>query len=180
MEEQSLRPSDIKRVLRRRARVALVLAGICTLGGILIAALLPNRYQAQTTLLVEPQSISTRLVDTATTESDLANRLHTMMMQILSRARLSRIIDDLRLYPEMSQEMTREDLISYMRSQIWIEPVIPELQPDPKAKDVSINTFRLFFRHDSPQTAAAVANRLVKVFIDEDIRERVQFSGDTA
>jgi polysaccharide chain length determinant protein (PEP-CTERM system associated) len=180
MEEQSLRPSDIKRVLRRRARLALIIAGLCMLGGILIAAVLPNRYQAHTTLLIEPQTISTRLVDSASGEADLSKRLHIMMMQILSRARLSRVIEDLGLYPEMSEEKTREDVIGHMRSQIWIEPVLPEIQPDPKAKDYSVNTFRLYFRHDSPTTVAAVANRLANDFIDEHIRERVQVSGDTA
>src|SRR5690554_3467252 len=120
MEEQTLRLSDITRVLRRRGRIIVALILACTLASILIAALLPNRYQAETTLLVEPQSISSRLVDSATVEADLANRLHTMMMQILSRARLSRVIDDLRLYQDLSRTMTREDVISYMRDQIWI------------------------------------------------------------
>jgi succinoglycan biosynthesis transport protein ExoP len=181
MEEQTLRLSDITRVLRRRGRIIVALILACTLASILIAALLPNRYQAETTLLVEPQSISSRLVDSATGEADLANRLHTMMMQILSRARLSRVIDDLRLYQDLSRTMTREDVISYMRDQIWIEPVIPALQADPKGRNAPpINTFKLFFRHDSPQTAAAVANRLASDFIDEHIRERVQVSGDTA
>lgn len=181
MEEQSLRPSDIKRVIQRRARLAIALAGACTLAGILIAAILPNRYQAQTTLLVEPQSISKRLVDSSTDQGELSSRLHIMTMQILSRARLSRVIDDLKLYPDLADEMTREDVIAYMRGQIWIEPVLPALQTDPKARGgVPVNTFRLFFRHDSPSTAAAVANRLASDFIDEHIRERVQVSGDTA
>jgi polysaccharide chain length determinant protein (PEP-CTERM system associated) len=58
--------------------------------------------------------------------------------------------------------------------------VLPAIQPDPKEKSYSINTFRLYFRHDSPTTVAAVANRLANDFIDEHIRERVQMSGDTA
>jgi polysaccharide chain length determinant protein (PEP-CTERM system associated) len=181
MEEQSLRPSDIKRVFQRRARLAIVLAGVCTLLGILIAAVLPNRYQAETTLLVEPQSISRSLVDSGVDEKELGSRLHLMTMQILSRSRLARIIDDLKLYPDLAEEKTREDVIAYMRSQIWVEPVLPALQTDPKARgDAEVNTFRLYFRHDSPGTAAAVANRLASDFIDEHIRDRVQVSGDTA
>src|SRR5690606_10075540 len=65
-------------------------------------------------------------------------------------------------------------------SQIWLEPVIPEIQADPKNTTITVNTFRLYFRHKSPSTVAAVANRLASDFIDEHIRERVQVSGDTA
>ncbi len=105
-----------------------------------------------------------------------------MTMQILSRGRLSRIITELELYPEESKEMTREEVISLMRSDIRIEPVLPELEVTDRRRqrDFEINTFRLYFRSESATTAAAVANRLANDFIDEHLKERVQVSGDTS
>lgn len=181
MDEQQFQIEDLVGMVRRRWRLTSAIAGSFILLAILIASLLPNRYVASTTLLVEPQSVSKRLVEGGPEEEDLMNRLHLLTMQILSRARLSRVIDDLDLYPELSEEMTREDVLGFMRSQIWVEPVLPELQIERNRRtDVTINTFRLFFRHEKASVAAAVANRLAGDFIDEHIRDRVRSSGDTA
>jgi polysaccharide chain length determinant protein (PEP-CTERM system associated) len=182
MEERGLRLGDILGILRRRGRVLALVAGATTLAGIFVAAILPDRYVAYTTMLIEPQSISKRLVEAGVEGSDMTNRLHLMTMQILSRQRLSRVIEELKLYPELSQEMTREQIIEYMRSQIWVAPVLPQLATDRarRTQQQEINTFQLFFRHENPRVAAAVANRLSQDFIDEHIRDRVQVSGDTA
>jgi polysaccharide chain length determinant protein (PEP-CTERM system associated) len=180
--EQGLQIQDIGGVLRRRQGTMAVIAGVVFLASIVIAGVLPNQYEAWTTLLVEPQSISKGLIESTLEESELEGRLHLMTMQILSRGRLSRIITDLGLYPEESKEMTREEVISLMRENILVEPVLPELEvtDDRRPRDFEINTFRLYFRSKSATTAAAVANRLANDFIDEHLKERVQVSGDTS
>jgi polysaccharide chain length determinant protein (PEP-CTERM system associated) len=181
MDEQTLRPDDVTAFLRRRGKLIGVVTGLMFLTSVVIAAVLRDQSEAYTTLLVEPQVVSKKLVEGGLEEGDLANRLHLMTMQILSRARLSRVIDDLKLYADESEEKTREEIIEGMRDQIRIEPVLPELAVDVKRlEDIEINTFRLYFRHESPAMAAAVTNRLANDFIDEHIRDRVQVSGDTA
>jgi polysaccharide chain length determinant protein (PEP-CTERM system associated) len=173
---------DLLGMARRRAALASAVAGAVFLASVLVAAILPNRYQAWVTLLVEPQTISSRLIESGVAASDLNSRLHLMTMQILSRGRLSKVIDDLKLYPEESKRMTREEVISLMRSHIRVEPVLPELEAGDlkRRQDIEINTFRLFYRGHRPRVAAEVANRLANDFIDEHIKERVQVSGDTA
>ncbi|MDJ0869032.1 MAG: hypothetical protein QNK03_23190 [Myxococcota bacterium] len=182
MDEQTFDLRDLKRVFRRHLRKMIVVAETIFLISIVLAAVLPNTFQASTTLLVEPQTISRKLVEGGLDQGDITNRLHLMTMQILSRPRLSRIIDDLGLYAEESEEMTREEIIEYMRSKIEVQPVLPELVEETllRRSAPEINTFRLKFRDSSAQTAAAVANRLAGDFIDEHIRERIQVSGDTA
>ncbi len=182
MEEQSFNVGSLWSMVRRRAKLVGIVAGATLLGAILVAALLPNQYQSSTTILVEPQTISRRLVEAGLEESDINSRLHLMTMQILSRPRLSRVIDDLKLYQEESDEMTREEVIQLMRDHIRVEPVLPELEASllRRRTDYEINTFRLFFTDGSARTAAQVANRLANDFIDEHIRDRVQVSGDTA
>jgi polysaccharide chain length determinant protein (PEP-CTERM system associated) len=176
-----LQLGDLSGVVRRRAGIAGAVAGAVFLSSILVAAILPNRYQAWVTLLVEPQTISSKLIEAGIAESDLNSRLHLMTMQILSRGRLSKVIDDLGLYPEESKEMTREEVISLMRAHIRVEPVLPELETGTtRRQDIEINTFRLYYRSDKPKVAADVANRLANDFIDEHIKERVQVAGDTA
>jgi polysaccharide chain length determinant protein (PEP-CTERM system associated) len=178
---QGFGPKQLVGMVRRRLPVAAAIAGVVVLGSVVTAALLPNRYDAWTTLLVSPQTVSKKLVEPGVEESDLNQRLHLMTMQILSRARLSRMIDQFGLYPEESEEMTREEVIDTMRDDIRVEPVFPELEGGRRRNvDQEINTFRLIYRGHFAEQAAAVANRLAGDFIDEHIRERVEISSDTS
>ena len=74
--------------------------------------------------------------------------------------------------------MTREEVISLMRSHIRVEPVLPEMEADERLnrrnQEIEINTFRLFYTQQGPRLSADVANRLASDFIDEHIKERVQ------
>ncbi len=172
---------DLGPMLKRRLGVAGVVAGAVFLSSIVLAAWLPNRFASSATVLVEPQAISKRLIESGLEQSDLNKRLNIMTAQILSRPRLSRIIDDMTLYQEESEELTREEIIELMREQILVEPVLPELEVEgPKYREIEINTFRIVFFSDSAETSAAVANRLANDFIEQHIRERVQLSGDTS
>jgi uncharacterized protein involved in exopolysaccharide biosynthesis len=151
---------DVMGIVRRRAALASAVALTVMLLAIVAAAVLPNQYESWTTLLVEPQSISSKLVEAGVGASDLNSRLHLMTMQILSRGRLGKIIDDLKLYPKESQEMTREEVISLMRSHIRVEPVLPEMEIDERLnrrQEIEINTFRLFYISKSATLAASVA-----------------------
>lgn len=178
--ESGIQIDELRRMLRRRAGLVAAVAGGVLLLAIFVAAILPNEYRASATLLVEPQVISERLVESGLEESDLTNRLHIMTMEIRSRSRLSRVIDDLGLYEEMSNEMTREQVIDYMNDRINVEPVLPELATEQGRDNAKINTFTISFRSESPQTAAEVANRLANDFIEQHIEERVQASGETS
>lgn len=182
MEEQGFSLKDVASIFIRRARLILVIAGTIVLASIFVASILRDEYTVNATILVEPQSISRKLVETGEEERDPINRLHLMEMQILSRSRLSKVIDDLKLYPAESERKTREEVIDMMRSRIVVSPVFPEnLDPELKRRmDIEVNTFQLFFRHENAAVAAAVANRLANDFIDEHIKERVRASGDTA
>jgi polysaccharide chain length determinant protein (PEP-CTERM system associated) len=181
MDESSFSLNDIFTTLRRRWRFIVATAGSVFLISVVVAALLRDEYSVYTTILVEPQSISKRLVESDKEEQDVMNRLHLMTMQILSRSRLSKVIDELKLYPAESEEKTREQVIDMMRGRIHVEPLLPDISPELKKNlMIQVNTFRLYFRHEDPKVGAAVANRLSNDFIDEHIRERVQSSGDTA
>ena len=80
--EQGLQIQDLGGVLRRRQGTMAVVAGVVFQLSIVTAAVLPNVYEAWTTLLVEPQSISKGLIESTLEESELEGRLHLMTMQI--------------------------------------------------------------------------------------------------
>ncbi len=179
--EASLSLADLLDLVRRRRGTIAMTAGSIFLASILLAALLPNEYESHATLLVEPQSISSRLVEATQGETDLTYRLNLMAAEILSRSRLSRIIDALELYQDESQEMTREEVIEMMRERISVLPVVPEFETEERpGQPVEVNTFQVFFRDRDAKTAADVANRLANDFVEEHIQKRTRTSSDTS
>jgi polysaccharide chain length determinant protein (PEP-CTERM system associated) len=182
MEENDvLRLSDLLAVVARRRVVIAVTAGGVFLASICLAALLPNEYESHATILVEPQSISQKLVESTQGQTDLTYRLNLMAAEILSRSRLSRIIDTLNLYKQESQEMTREEVIEMMRGRINVIPVLPEFETEAQpGRPLEVNTFQIFFRDRAPGTAADVANQLANDFVEEHIQKRTRTSSDTS
>ena len=111
---------ELRGVFKRRASLVASIAFAVFLLSVVVAFWLPNQYSSAAMLLVEPQVISKEILKTGAEKSDLNQRLHIMTAQILSRGRLSRIIDDLKLYPSKSQRWTREEVIDYMRKHIRV------------------------------------------------------------
>jgi polysaccharide chain length determinant protein (PEP-CTERM system associated) len=180
--DQGIRLDDLRQILARRSRLVLaaLLAGL--LIATFIASILPNVYESRATLLIEPQTISERLVESNLSDTQLNNRLHLISMQILSRGRLSKVIDAFDVYPELEKKMTREEIIEEMRSEITVTPVLSELEArvGVRSAQVEINTFQLAYRHRNRDIAAAVTNRLANDFVEEHIKERAAMSGDTS
>src|SRR3990170_1416119 len=79
----------------------------------------PNRYRAQTSIIVTPQQVPTNFVPSTIT-TVLAERLQMIRQQILSRTRLERIIEEFNLYPEMRASRIMEDVIEKMRNDIGV------------------------------------------------------------
>ncbi len=176
--EAGFQLADLKGVVRRRAKTVVGVALVVSLASFWLAMSLPNQYESYATLLVQPQTVDPKLVEAAVAESDLNRRLHLMAAQILSRPRLSRIIDELGLYEDESRYLTRDEVISLMYDHVDVAPVVPELEQQQAARrrDFVIDQFRLSFRDNDPVKARDVAQRLANDFIEEHIATRVRTS----
>ena len=168
---------DFAGILRRRGKIAALTALGVLLAAYWVAMALPNIYTSYATVLVEPQSVDDKLVRAGVQGSDINERLHIMSAQILSRPRLSAIIDKVGLYKEESTYMLREEVIDLMRSRIRVEPVVPELERQAgRARDLAINEFQIFFEDYDAKTAREVAQLLANDFIESHIDSRVVVS----
>lgn len=170
---------DLKGMVRRRARTVVGVFLVVSLAAFWLAMALPNEFESYATVLVEPQAVDPSLVEAGVPKSDLNRRLHLMAAQILSRPRLSRIIDELGLYEDESKYLLRDEIINLVRDHVRVEPVIPELEQGQVGlrRDFTIDQFRLYFRDDDATKARDVAQRLANDFIEEHIANRVRTSG---
>jgi len=176
--EAGIQLTDLAGILRRRAPVMGGVALVVVLAFYWIAMALPNEYESYATVLVEPQSVAPELVKAGVRESDLNLRLHLMTAQILSRPRLSRLIDEFKLYEDESRYMLREEVISLMRDNLRVAPVLPELEGERRRPGVEYESkqFQIYFRDNDPRVARDVAQKLAQDFIEEHIDARVKVS----
>jgi polysaccharide chain length determinant protein (PEP-CTERM system associated) len=152
-------------------------SGLSILAIFWVVMALPNQYSSYATVLVEPQAIDEELVRAGVQGQDLQQRLGIMSARILSRQRLSKLIDELGLYPEESKELTRQEVIDIMRRHLSVEPVLSELQSDKRSTDnVEFNRFKISYRNRSAVTAAQVAQSLASDFVDANINARIEVS----
>jgi LPS O-antigen subunit length determinant protein (WzzB/FepE family) len=99
-----------------------------------------------------------------------------MTAQILSRPRLSRIIDEFGLYKDESKYMLRDEIINLMRERVSVEPVVPELEQELLRRELDINEFQLYFEDYDSRVAMEVAQKLANDFIESHIEARVETS----
>jgi polysaccharide chain length determinant protein (PEP-CTERM system associated) len=175
--EGGLQLTDLRGAVRRRGKLAALTALLFFLASYWLAMALPNIFTSYATVLVEPQAVAEDLVRAGVQDSDLNQRLHLMTAQILSRPRLSRIIDEFDLYPEESEYMLRDEIIDLMRSRVRVDPVVPELeQAVQRHRELVINEFQIVFDDYDSETAMNVAQKLANDFIESHIDARVQTS----
>ncbi len=135
-----------------------------------IAYKIPPTYTAEAQILVDPQKIPERLVPSLV-NSDVSDRLTTISQQILSTARLQKVIDDFNLYSAERKRMYNEEIINLMRKNITIKLDRSWTNNRPGA-------FRIGYSGADPEVVAKVTNRITNLFIEENMRTReVQAEG---
>lgn len=136
--------------------------------------LLPNRYRAQTTVLVIPQRVPASYVQSTVT-ADIGERLQTISQQILSRTRLERIVEEFNLYERERKTEIMEDVIERMR----IRDVKLSIA-NPRRSQQEAMSFTVSFEASEPRTAMLVTERLASMFVQENLQDREQLAGSTS
>ena len=147
---------------RRRWWIAGTACGVA-LATIGVSLLIPNRYTAEATLTVVQQQVSARFVEPGTT-APASEVIQAMTREILSRARLIGIINELGLYSDLRQHATIDAVAERMRYDVAIEPL------DQVGHDY--DAFKVSFTARDPYLAQAVTSRLASLFIEENIKTR--------
>ena len=149
---------DIAAMIRRRAWVIAIpmfVAGVVTAA---VLARLPDRFRADTLILVIPQRVPESYVK-ATVTTRIEDRLQSISQQLLSRTRLERTILDFDLYRRERQSTAMEDVVERMRANIQVQIVKGD-------------AFRVSYIADTPALAQKVTERLSSLFIEENLRDR--------
>lgn len=135
------------------------------LAGSVYCIVAPERYKSSTTILVVPQSVPEDYVR-STVSVKVNQQLSTIKQQVLSRTTLTKVMDELGLFPKERARLAPEEVVEMMRKRIEIEVY------QTKDRDRSLEAFSLSFLHENPRLAMLGASRLATFFIDENLRTR--------
>lgn len=152
--------------LKRRWWIAVLMMGAGSMVSFWLMKRLPRIYQASTLILVEPQKIPVAYVRPTVTTS-VETRLRSIQQQITSRTRLERVIEDLKLFPELVGRIPMENLVSQVAAHIKLEVR-------------GTSTFRIYYEGTNAKEVAAVVNKLADLFIAENTQAREREARSTS
>jgi len=163
---------------------------------------LPNLYAGTTTVLVERRQVPEEFVKSSVTD-ELETRIQMIQQQVMSRARLSDLIDRLGLYrgtrrdaplDKLADQIGLNTLFSKLRkasgssttpTDAYVERMRREVQLVPKSVEqvgghsLTI-AFGLSYSGRDPEIVANVANTLASSYISENMRSRERQVTETA
>src|SRR5688572_20309679 len=146
-------------IIRRRWVVATVTAATVLAAAVAFALYLPDLYRAHAIVLVErPLGDVVR----PAVGNELESRLHVIQQTILSRDRLTQLVNQFGLYPELRKKASFEDVLAQAREDIDWEPNGPE-QVSGRAKTV---TFTLSYTGDDRKVVSDVTNAVAALYVD--------------
>ncbi|NOT84691.1 MAG: lipopolysaccharide biosynthesis protein [Methylococcaceae bacterium] len=172
MEEDTKSFQDYIQILKRSKKSMLLTAlGIFTLA-VLIAFKLPSVYKSTATILIERQEIPQELVrSTITSFAD--QRIQVISQRVMTSENIKAIIDKFNLYANDKKTNSLETLFEQFRKDVQLEMVSANVV-DPRSGQPTQATiaFTLAFSSVSPQLAQQVANELVSLYLNENLKRR--------
>jgi polysaccharide chain length determinant protein (PEP-CTERM system associated) len=170
--EYELTVSDYLSIMRRRAPYMIAIFCVVLPIAIVVAYIIPPAYRATGTIMVEtPQVLDG--AESRTPKNDLDERINVIKQRVMTRESLLQIINKYNLFKESTGTRNTTELIDKMRTRIVVESTITS-QPGRAA-----NAFAVSFEDQRPEIALQVANDLVALFLDWNIKLRNESAMET-
>lgn len=171
---------DYWAALRRRLRPALWTAVGVLIAAIATAALWPPSYVSTGTILIEQQELPADLVQ-STISSYADQRIQVIAQRVMTTENLLRIIDRYNLYPKMRRNEPREVVLEKMHQDVHLQMISADVMDPKQGRATKANiAFTVSYDSRSAQLAAQVANELITLYLDENVKTRKKLSADAA
>ena len=171
----TLAPDVVLDVWRRRKWIGIAAFVIVLAGGIAAVVSLPNLYRASATVLVERPQVSEAFVRQSVT-AELETRIQTIHRQVMSRARLTDVINRLGLYANLRGDVPIDELVERLRREAQLRMQGVE-QSTGRTETIA---FTLSYTGRDPQVVAKVANTLAEYYVEGNSQSRERQASETA
>jgi polysaccharide biosynthesis transport protein len=143
-----------------------------------LALFWPASYSSTGTILIEQQELPSDLVHpTITSYAD--QRIQVISQRVMTTDNLLRIVERYDLYPWLRKYEPREVLLQRMREDINFRMISADVIDPRQGRPTQANiAFALSYNSHFADTAARVANELVSLYLDENVKSRRQKTAD--
>jgi uncharacterized protein involved in exopolysaccharide biosynthesis len=162
-------------VLRRRLAYFLIPAVAVATIGTVVALLLPGIYHSEARILVQSQQIPEELVRSTVT-SGAEERIGVIEQRIMTRDNLLAIASKFGMFNKWRGRVSDTDLVDLMRERAAITPVALNVGRRTPASAIA---FTVSFEYEDPAVTMKVANELVTLILNEDVRTRTARAAET-
>ncbi len=163
-------------ILKRNKKPMMVIGFSLFILTLIIAIKWPATYKSTATILIEQQEIPQDLVrSTVTSYAD--QRIQVISQRVMSSVNLKKIIAKYGLYQEQQKTQPMSVIVDDMREDIHLEMVSADvIDPVSGRPTQATIAFTLSFEHESPQKAQQVANELVNLYLNENLKRRTEIA----
>jgi polysaccharide chain length determinant protein (PEP-CTERM system associated) len=167
LSDRQLTITDYWMIVRRHRWLLILPFITVSIGAALYSLTLPDIYRARSSVLVEAPKVPESYVQ-STVSTRMQERLRTITQQIKSRTRLEQVARELGLISNALEGKALDDYIAMMSNRI-------EVTVQGAGNDI----FLVSYEGPDPRTVMLVANKLVSLFIDDNLKMREQFAEGT-
>ena len=173
-QDQTFSISYIFDILKRRALYFIIpFLTILTIGS-LVTIGWPAKYLSEGKILISSQEIPTDLV--RPTVSTLANeRIQYIQQRIMTRDNVVALAKKFNLSMGWQGRVSGSEITDFIRERTKIKPLEGTLGGERK----QAIAFSVGFEYERPDVATRVANELVTMILNEDVRTRTNFASET-
>jgi succinoglycan biosynthesis transport protein ExoP len=147
-------------ILRKHWVISVAIFLVVVAAGIAYCIFWPKVYSATATVVVQPQKVPGTIV-APTVTSRIDDRLQIITQQVLSRSRLTELIERFDLYRAEKEKVAPDVLAESMRNAITI-------------KITRKNYFTITYIYRNAKDVAQVTNALASFYVDSNLRIREQ------
>ncbi len=166
---------DVLIILQRRVWYFLIPVLVIAPLGILTVMLLPPKYTAKGTILVESQQIPTEFIR-STINAYAQERIQTIRQRVMTRNRLLQVADKYTVFPRTTR-LSESERVDLMRSGLNVSLITID-RGRRSAKDGTI-AFTISYTDRDPAKAYLVANEFMTLFLSEDVSTRTAGASNT-
>ncbi len=179
MEQASPQPVNLMEVARRRLPSAVLVFALLLLVTLGLALGLPAIYKSRAVVLIEAQEIPQDMVRSMVT-SFADQRLQVISQRVLTNSNLGGIIQKFDLYQSERKKDPLEVVLEKMRKDIIVAPISADVVDPKQGKAVQATiAFEMSYQSRSPELAQRVANEIVSLLLNENLKQRSETSTDT-
>jgi polysaccharide biosynthesis transport protein len=174
MQEEALSLQELIGAARRRI-LPVAAVSVCVLAvAVPIVFAWPAVYRSTATILIEEQEIPRELVrSTVTTMAD--ERIQVISQQVMTRSMLMQIVQKYDLYPRERRYVSNEEILERMRRDVRTQTINVEGgERRPFSSGSRTIAFKVSYDNETPAKAQQVANELVTLYLNENLRTRRQ------